>query len=286
MANNRPTNTNISQTKTNTLPTFTNTSQAKAGFLPTTRKSQMVWLATLTAITLIGQYVLLGMTGLGETRAALPTWFTAFELTLWGMRSLVEISVVVYIGMTQTDDTKESRILWRFEIVLISMIVLTVGPIWAASALQLNIVEILTYWGVITWGCGLAGISAMMLAGVAYAFKVQPNDHNSVVVTLVEYEEMLAIVGDAQAQRESALALVGDAQTDRDNALAECDKMNEYVDGLRDSFTFFSMLPASALVRVVAAFAENHYDANSLAKAFGLKPATVRGTLAKVNRSR
>lgn len=257
----------------NTLQSLTDIPQTKTSWLPTNRKSQMTWLAMLTAITLIGQYVLLGMTGLGETREVLPDWFTDFELILWASRALIEIMVVVFVGMTQTDSDKKQAVLWRFEGVLITMIMLTVGPIWIKFSLGKTIVEVITVYGVYVWGFALAGISATMLLAVAYAFKVQPNEINNVVITADQYQKILAIVEDGK----KALADRGTAIVERDKALAE-------VDGMRQAFAFFRLLPPSALAQVVATYNNGNVDAVTLAEAFELSPSTVRGVLSRVNK--
>ena len=54
------------------------------------RKQQMWWLSALTAATLVGQYVMLGNTGVGATPDKLPQLFWAAEKILWGLRALVD----------------------------------------------------------------------------------------------------------------------------------------------------------------------------------------------------
>jgi hypothetical protein len=272
--------TNNQPTLTNTLQTIASNDQRHTN----SRKMLMAILATLTAVTLIGQYVLLGVTGLGETRATLPGWFTQFELVLWGMRALVEIAVVVYIGMTATDNKRQERILWAFEFVLIAMIVITVGPIWASSALNTSIQEIMTYWGVVIWGGLLAGISATMLAGVSYAYKVQPTDHGYLVMPLDNYKEMLVTVGVAEKKRDAALVTVGEAEKKRDAALVERDRALMELEAMRKAVAFLQFLPASVMVRLIAMFSDNPPDAVSLAEAFSLSPSTVRGALAEARK--
>lgn len=268
--------TNTNQTLTNALPTLANIDQHSANLYPTSRKKQMVWLAMLTSLTLVGQYVLLGLTGLGESTNVLPAWFTGFELVLWGMRGLVEIMVIIFIAMTQTKNRGQAATLFVFEAVLITLIVLTVGPMWATKSLDESIVAILTREGVIIWGAGLAGISALMLAGVATAFKFQPIDADSVVITLVEYKEMQLYVNESIAQADSASDNVDKALAQRDKALAQAE-------AYRDACAVFGALSASASVKVVAMFGgDSRLSINEMAQTFGIRPATVRGALAEV----
>jgi hypothetical protein len=269
-------------TLTSTFPALTDAGATSGQFWPTTRKRQMVWLAMLTAITLIGQYVLLGLTGLGETRSVLPGWFTGFELVLWAARGLVEIMVVVYVGMTKADDQATSKTLWRFEVWLIAMIMLTVGPIWTSLTLGESIVSVIGRYGVYAWGFGLAGISAMMLLAVAYAFKAQPNDSDTVMVTVDDYKKMLAAVEKAEQAAYQASVDAGRAAQEREAALVKVDLARREVDEIRQAVPFFKLLPPTALVRVLEKFAANNYDALTLAEAFELAPSTVRGVLAEM----
>lgn len=261
---------------TNALQTIINNSQTDTNIWPTNRKRQMIWLAALTAITLIGQYVLLGLTGLGESRSTLPSWFTSFELVLWGMRGLVEIAVVVYVGMTKGETNNQARALWGFKIVLIAMIVFTVGPIWGASALNTTVVDIMGRAGVILWGLGLAGISAMMLAAVAYAYKTQPVDNGYFILPLADYERMLTIVSQAEVTATEARAIADTMRGERDRAVYE-------LEGMRGATGVFRFLPASAQIQIIALFANGLPPADKLAEEFGLSASTVRGVLARVS---
>jgi len=259
------------------LPTFDQLKQTKTNWLPTTRKSQMVWLATLTAITLTGQYVMLGTFGLGRSLTDLADWFFIAEKILWGLRALVEIAVVVYVGMTQTDDQQKNRKLWTFEIILIVLIVATVGPVWIAAALNLSVVETVTTGGVYAWGAGLAGISATMLAAVAYAYKVQPVNGDTVVVTLEQYEAMESVVETALTKVDDANDRAGAALADRDRAIAERD-------GIMAAHAIFSLLSSSQLVRVAAMLNKGQVQPQTLANAFGLSDSTIRGVLAELRK--
>lgn len=268
----------------NVLQTIIDNRLTQTNWLPTTRKSQMVWLAALTAITLVGQYVMLGLTGLGEARSQLPPWFTGFELTLWGLRGLVEIAVVVYIAMTRANNPTEAKLLWTFKGVLIALIVFTVGPIWATGPLNKSIVDILGYWGVIIWGSGLAGISAVMLAGVAIAYKIQPVDLGGYFLAEAEYQQMLVNVRQAIAEKEAALTNARQALAEKEAALVVADRAQIELQAMRDAVDFVRFLSPSAVVRIVALFADGLPKSQTLAEAFDLSESTVRGILANVKK--
>lgn len=275
---------NTLQTNTNVLQTIANNHQRRANWLPTNRKSQMVWLAALTGVTLIGQYVLLATTGLGQTAETLPAWFFVAEKILWGLRGMVEVAVVVYVGMTQHSTNGQTMMLWLFKAVLIALIVLTVGPVWGAHALNVGLIEILGWWGVVFWGALLAGISAVMLAAVSYAYLVQPVDDGYFVLPVGEYNNMLSVVGAAENEAAEARRAVGAAfeaqraaEIERGQALAELRGMIEAVAVLR-------LLPASAQIKIAGMFSDGRPDVATLAREFEVSLVTVRGVLAKVYR--
>ena len=276
---------------TNKLQTLANSPQTRTNWLPTTRQSQMVWLAALTALTLVGQYAMLGAVGLGHTPEILPGWFKNAELILWGLRGLVEIAVVVYVGMTTTEDERKQRVLWGFKVAMIFLIVLTVGPVWISNTLQAGIVETVTVVGVYIWGSALAGISAVMLAAVAYAYKVQPVNSDSFVLPQSVYDEMLATVdqaladvGKAETKRDEALVIVDEAMEGQRLAENERDRALVELEAMRRAVAVLKFLPPSAWVRLIALFADSYPDTRTLADEFGLSESTVRGVFAKVDR--
>jgi hypothetical protein len=277
------TNANNPQTFTDRLQTIANAGQSPGGLSPSTRRGQMVWLATLTAITLVGQYVMLANFGFGNVATELPWWFLIGEKSLWGLRALVEVAVVVYVATTTPNDKREARALVWLEVLLIGLILVTVGPAWISAALEQSILSTLSVYGVYAWGLSLAGISATMLAAVGYAYRVQPVDAGGVVVTIAEYERMLAAVGEAEAAAGDALAAVGAADGQRQRALAERDRALAELDGMREAVEVLRLLPPSAQVQIVGVLTNNAHDPNALAQEFGLSPSTVRGALAKVN---
>lgn len=274
------------QTKTNSLQTLANRAQTGANFLPTTRKSQMVWLSILTAITLVGQYVMLGETGLSEQ--ILGDQFQKIELVLWGARALVEVFVVIYIAMTKTSSEKEEVTLGRFKIALITLIVLTVGPVWLSKQYDVaNLDAILSIYGTYIWAFSLAGISAIMLWGAATAYKYQPTDEGYFVLPLVDYERMLVTVAEAESAQAEALALVDTMATRAKEEVGEAldlrDKALYELGGMREAVGILRLLPASAQVRIVALFAGGRPDENTLAETFGLSRSTIRGVFARLN---
>lgn len=227
------------------------------------RRNQMIWLAVLTALTLIGQYVMLGNTGIGQSKVNLPWWFWILEQSLWGLRALVEVGVVIYIGMTTAQNEKQERILWYFKAGLIGLIVITVGPVWAAYSLGDTIIEILSRGGVILWGFTLAGISATMLAGVSYAYKTQPFDYD--------------IDAELQEANDRVIELEYEMRQ-KSNIIHELTIEKQ---GFDSAVQFLRLLPPTAVVQLLARFSETQLDATEVAESTGLAVSTVRSVLSR-----
>lgn len=262
------------QTNINTLATLASKSKTGINILPTTRAAQMVCLSILTAFTLIGQYVMLGETGL--SKQILGESFEWIELTLWGFRALVEVFIVVYISMTKTDDPHQAAVLNRFKVGLILLVILTVGPVWLSRQYPNKSMDgILSVYGTYAWSFAIAGISATMLWGVATAYKYQPTNPGSMMLDIADYEQMVKIVATANKQSTEATIKVETMLIERDKALAELQGMRSAVDVLR-------FLPATAQVQIVAMFASSRPTPETLAEVFKLSPSTVRGVYAKL----
>jgi hypothetical protein len=244
----------------------------------------MVWLAVLTAFTLVGQYVMLGNTGIGQTGDKLPTWFWTVEKILWGLRALVEVGVVVYIGMTNAQSPQQEKILWWFKAGLIILIVITVGPVWGAYTLNETITGILQRWGVIIWGMLLAGISATMLAGVSYAYRAQPFDAGLIVLSPDDHQKLLADQQAAITRADELSEALASANADQQAAIIERDKLLAEREGMREAISFLQLLPPSSVARLIAQFAGGQRpQPKMLADSLGLAESTIRGVYRQVD---
>lgn len=179
--------------------------------------------------------------------------------------------------MTKTSNEQEAAALNRFKIGLIALIVMTVGPVWLSRQYAAaNLDSILSVYGTYVWGFSLAGISATMLWGVATAYKYQPVDDGYYVLPIVDYNKMLATVGDAESAMIEAKASAGAALAARDEALAE-------LRGMREAVAILRFLPPSAQVQIIALFANGRPAPELLSDALGIKASTVRGVYAKLD---
>lgn len=223
------------------------------------RRNQMIGLAILTAITMIGQYVLLGNSVLGGIKTDLPTWFNGVEKSLWAFRAFVEILVIVYIGVTTSESKNVRVILWAFKVVLIVLVITTVGPVFAEYSIGKPMIELFGQTSVIVWSFLLAGISATMLAGVSYAYKTQPFD---IEVQDLEYE-----------LQEATNTVAG--------LMDELQQLKLEKQGFNNAVQFLQLLPPTAVVQLLARFSDTKLDAAEVAESTGLAISTVRSAMSR-----
>jgi len=137
-----------------------------------TRKTQMVWLLGLTALTLVPVYILIGWQTGGHSAQDIDALFWKVEAGAWGLRALVESWALIYLFQTVTQIQRSSRILVIFEIALISLVALTVGLVIVANGDKQALANGLPkplYW---LWAFGVAAFAPLMMGSVGFAFKV------------------------------------------------------------------------------------------------------------------
>lgn len=137
-----------------------------------TRRTQMVWLLGLTALSLVPVYILIGWQTGGHGPDTVIQVFWVIEAGAWGLRALVEAWALVYLFQTATNEAKTNRILMVFEIALITLVALTVGLVIIANGNRLAIANGLPaplYW---FWSFGVAAFAPLMMGSVGYAYKV------------------------------------------------------------------------------------------------------------------
>lgn len=137
-----------------------------------TRRNQLWWLIILSAITALAQYVIQGATASGHNPAEFPIWFWYADYGLWGARALIEAWVIVYLFTTQSD----SWLITFFEIVLIGLITLTLGPAFRALGYGVSMRESVSEPWFTLWNYGIAAYTSIMMGAAGYAYRVQPED--------------------------------------------------------------------------------------------------------------
>jgi len=213
-----------------------------------TRKRQLILLILLSALTATCQYVLQGALAMGENPSDLPKWFFMIDFILWGVRALVECFVIVYVISSSGKTKLENFVLIALEVVLISVITLTVGPAIRAAGLGLSITESLseTYHGV--WSYLLASYTSLMMLGAAAAYRIQPNDYEAESI-----DDLRRYTGD----------LIDENTTLRQNLVS--------TEMAVEAWNLFNGTEKSKLIASI----NNEIDKSKVAEAIGVSEATV-----------
>lgn len=136
------------------------------------RKSQMMWLLGLTALSLVPVYILIGWQTGGHSSQDVDTIFWKIEAGAWGLRALVEAWALIYLFQTHTELARSNKILVAFEVALISLVALTVGLVIVANGDKSSLATGLPkplYW---IWSFGVAAFAPLMMGSVGFAYKV------------------------------------------------------------------------------------------------------------------
>lgn len=155
------------------------------------RKVQLWCIILLTAITMMPQYALQGWLAFGGS----PTSTDLFWLALrdidpwaWSLRALVEAWALVYLFSSDPESAQDKKWLARFEVALIALITITLGPALAATGQSKSMKEWLAftpfYW---LWNFAIASYAPLMLGAVGFAFRLEKSQAK--VIELAEQNE-------------------------------------------------------------------------------------------------
>jgi hypothetical protein len=186
----------------------------------------------LSALTACAQYIIQGTLATGGTPASFAQPFLLADSALWGARALIEAAVIAYLFQTVPHSTAQSIVLTCFEVALVSLITLTVGPALRAMGLGLPIRETLSPGVFTLWNFGIAGYTSIMMGAAGFAYRVQSQatveqeaqeERNKPSVELTkERKAMLeAWRADPLASNTSVARLVGCAVSTVGRAMAE-----------------------------------------------------------------
>jgi len=137
------------------------------------RKTQLWYLIGLSAATAVFQYVVQGAMASGGVPSEFSTWFWYADYGLWGARALIEAWVIVYLFTTQARSKTESIVIVCFEVGLIVLITLTLGPAWYALTVGLAIQETMSDINLRLWTFGIAAYTSLMMGSAGFAYKIQ-----------------------------------------------------------------------------------------------------------------
>lgn len=226
-----------------------------------TRKNQLWWLIGLSAIAAMAQYVVQGAAASGHNPGEFAWWFWYLDFGLWGARALIEAWCIVYLFSTQAETRMQSAILTIFEVALIGLITLTLGPTMRSLGYGMAMRESLAEPYFTFWNFGIAAYTSLMMGAAGYAYRVQPEDETS------------------HTQLSAAQELISDLQAELINLEAGQIALQTEVDAARaavQTVSAFAAMPSNLQVKWIA---ENRNGAGpnnaELARIFGVNPSTI-----------
>ena len=207
------------------------------------RRNQLALLIALSALSAVALYIIQGALATGANLSEFPSWFWIFDYCSWGARALIEAAVIVYLFSTEPKTITQGIILAAFEFALIGLITLTVGPALRAIGMGTTLRESLSPSLYSAWTFGIAAYTSLMVGAAGYAYRVAPDEHDSVDVMELRSE----------------------------------------IEQLEGAIEAWSLLTATDRAAVIAACTNgNHPGADVLAEAMKVSAATVRRGYGKV----
>jgi len=152
------------------------------------RRNQLVLLIVLSALSAVALYVLQGALATGADLSEFPPWFWMLDYCLWGARALIEAFVIVYLFSTEPKTTWQGVVLGILEFALVALITLTVGPALRAIGMGVTLRDSLSPLLYSAWTFGIAAYTSLMVGAAGYAYRVAPDEHDSVNVTELRSE--------------------------------------------------------------------------------------------------
>lgn len=226
-----------------------------------TRRNQLWWLIILSAITALAQYVVQGATASGHNPAEFVSYFWYADYGLWGARALIEAWVIVYLFQTKAETWGQSVVITSFEIGLIGLITLTLGPAFRSLGYGILMRESLSEPWFTFWNFGIAAYTSLMMGAAGYAYRVQPADGQS-----DELAELQSELAQAQSDTEYMQSELTRAQGELEAARA----------AVQSASDFIAMSPQQQVSWIAEHRNGDGTPTNQeLAEIYGVHPATV-----------
>ena len=147
------------------------------------RRNQMWVLIALSATTAIMQYMVQGALATAHDPTEFGRIFWLVDYGLWGARAIIEAMVIAYLFQTTAKTKVQEATLLFFEGFLIALIILTLGPALRAMGLGKTMVESLSPTWFTLWNFGIAAYTPLMMGGAAFAYKVQTEEREPIIIT-------------------------------------------------------------------------------------------------------
>ena len=109
----------------------------------------------------------------GGVPSGFNIWFWYIDYGLWGLRALIEAWVIVYLFTTQARSRTEAVVIVCFEVCLIALITLTLGPALYALTVGLAIQETMSDTSLRLWTFGIAAYTSLMMGAAGFAYTIQ-----------------------------------------------------------------------------------------------------------------
>lgn len=202
------------------------------------RQTQLSWLVGLSALSAVALYIVQGALATGADIKTFPAWFWTVDYVLWGFRALIEARVIVYLFSTDPQTPRQEFILVVFEVALIALIALTVGPALRAAALGQQMVDTVAPWVFTAWSFGIASYTPLMVGAAGYAYRVQKDDAGGVDAAALERELAQTKEAYNRAHRE-----LGQIENKHDEQIATVRKASALLEsfGAKDRATLYLM---------------------------------------------
>ncbi len=208
-----------------------------------TRKTELWFLIGLSALTATAQYIVQGAMASGGTPELFAQNFWYVDYALWGLRSLIEAWVIVFLFRTVAKTSTQKYVLIGFEIALITLITLTLGPALFALTTGLPIAETMTIISLRYWTYGIAAYTSLMMGSAGFAYRVQPVSEDVQLISNSDYEQLQSenkqlvqrsIEFDQITQERDRVVLqLVDSQSELQSIQIELEKITETTNGLQ-----------------------------------------------------
>jgi hypothetical protein len=217
------------------------------------RRKQLWFLIGLSAASAVAQYVVQGAMAGGGSPQEFSRWFWYADYGLWGARALIEAWVIVYLFQTQARTRGQAVVLTVFEVALVGLITLTLGPALRSLGYGRSMRATLPEPWFTGWNFGIAAYTSLMMGAAGLAYRVQPEDAGDETAAL-------------RAELAGARADYREAQEALEQARAEVEAVKAW-----------SGLPARAKAAWVAVYCrdDDRPSARELAEVLGVSRQTV-----------
>jgi len=171
----------------------------------TNRQKIVIVLVVLSAVSAVGLYVVQGALSTGADASLFPAWFWIADYGLWAARAAIEAGVILYLFSTRASTRGQQAVLTVFEVALVGLITLTVGPALRAVGMGETMRESLSPPLYTAWQFAIAAYTSLMIGAAGFAYRVQPADDADQVTELQsQVARLLAQLRDARAETDQA----------------------------------------------------------------------------------